>query len=334
MGRRRDTRNVSVGAMSHSAVVTLTMNPALDVTADADQVLPTEKIRCRAERYDAGGGGINVARFIHALGEPVSAVFAAGGSTGSRVIDLVNAAGVPNTPVPIGGSTRESFTVNERTTGRQYRFVLPGPVVNAAEQDQCLDALRRAAASARFVVASGSLPPGVRPDFYQCVADVCRRADARLILDASGGGLTHVTSGVRVLKPSVRELRECIGRPLDTEAEQIAAARELIARGMTDAVVVSLGSQGALVVESSRSERVPAIAANTVSGVGAGDAMVAGMVVGLLRGWALGRAVGYGTAAAAAKLQTPGTSAFSLTDVDRLFGNSVKTGSESVIISS
>ncbi|OAN39874.1 1-phosphofructokinase family hexose kinase [Mycolicibacterium iranicum] len=318
--------------MRHPAVVTLTMNPALDVTADAENVLPTEKIRCRAERYDAGGGGINVARFIHALGEPVSAVFTAGGSTGSRVVDLVNAAGVPNTPVRIGGSTRESFTVNERTTGKQYRFVLPGPVVNTAEQDQCLDVLRRAATSARFVVASGSLPPGVRPDFYQCVADVCRRADARLILDASGGGLTHVTSGVRVLKPSVRELRECVDRRLENEAEQIAAARELIVRGMTEAVVVSLGAQGALVVESSGSERVPAIPMNAVSGVGAGDAMVAGMVVGLLRGWALGRAVRYGTAAAAAKLQTPGTSTFQVTEVDRLFDSFVDARSDDVTI--
>jgi pfkB family carbohydrate kinase len=88
--------------------------------------------------------------------------------------------------------------------------------------------LRMAAESAEFVVASGSLPPGVSADYYQGVADICRQLGVRLILDTSGGGLQHVSSGVFVLKASVRELRECVGRPLATESEQLAAAHELI----------------------------------------------------------------------------------------------------------
>lgn len=305
--------------MTPLSIVTLTMNTALDVAADADEVVPTEKVRCRAVRYDAGGGGVNVARFARVLGATVSAVFTAGGSTGSRMIDMVEAAGVPGVPVPIEGATRESFTVNERATGKQYRFVLPGPVLSPGEEARCLEALRRAAYSAQFVVASGSLPPGVPLDFYQRVADMCREAGALLILDTSGGGLSHITSGVYLLKPSVRELRECVGRPLPTEAEQLAAAHELIDRGIARIVVVSLGAQGALLAASSHSERFPALPVAAVSGIGAGDAMVAGITVGLAEGWTLDRAVRYGIAAATAKLQTPATSVFDRADVEHHF---------------
>lgn len=302
--------------MTPSRIVTLTMNPALDITVDADHVRPTDKIRCCAERYDAGGGGINVARFAHALGGAVSAVFAAGGPTGARLVDLINAAGVTSRAITIAAATRESFTVNERTTDKQYRFVLPGPLLTAAEQQQCLDTLSDEAASADFVVASGSLPPGVSPDFYQRVADVCRQRGALLILDTSGIGLTHVTSGVFLMKPSVRELREFVGRSLETESEQLAAAHELIDRGLTQAVVVSLGTRGALLVTAFDSQRFSAIPVHTVSGVGAGDAMVAGIAVGLSRAWPLGEAVRYGIAAATAKLLTSGTSAYVRSDVD------------------
>ncbi|AFM16304.1 6-phosphofructokinase [Mycolicibacterium chubuense NBB4] len=304
---------------SRDAIVTLTMNPALDVTADAGEVRPTDKIRCTADRYDPGGGGVNVARFAQALGATVEAVFPAGGLTGARFIDLVTAAGIPNSPVFIHGSTRESFTVNERTTGKQYRFVLPGPRLSPSEQDRCLEKLRAAAVSARFVVASGSLPPGVPPDFYQRVGQICREADVPLILDTSGGGLARVTSGVAVLKPSVRELRECVGRPLQTEDEQLDAARELIERGVTRAVVVSLGADGALLATAQDSERFPALPVHAISGVGAGDAMVAAIAVGLCRDWSLSKAVRYGMAAGTAKLLAPGTAVFSRADVERFF---------------
>lgn len=303
--------------MNDSRIVTLTMNPALDVTADAERVLPTDKNRCCAERYDAGGGGVNVARFAHALGVNVSALLTAGGPIGTRLVELLDAAGVPNTVVAVRGATRQSFTVNETSTGRQYRFVLPGPALTADEQSGCLDELGTVAAGADFVVASGSLPPGVPADFYQRVADICRERGARLILDTSGGGLQHITSGVFVLKPSVRELRECVAQPLVTGAEQTRAARELIDRGVAEIIVVSLGADGALLVTKERSSHFASVSVPAVSGVGTGDAMVAGMVVGLSRGWDMDAVVRYGIAAATAKLQTPGTSAFEEDDVDR-----------------
>jgi 6-phosphofructokinase 2 len=300
-------------------VVTLTMNPALDITTRAPQVRPTDKIRCHGARYDAGGGGINVARFAHVLGSSVSAVFPAGGPTGDVVTDLLAQAGVPYHRIPIADSTRESFTVNDDSNGQQYRFVLPGPNLTVAEQARCLDELRKAARSAEFLVASGSLPPGVPADFYQRIADICRELGVLLVLDTSGGGLQHITSGVFVLKPSVRELRECFARELESEAEQLAAAHELIDSGVSQAVVVSLGSRGALLATPHASQRFTAVPVHLVSGVGAGDAMVAAIVVGMTRGWPLSKSVRYGIATGAAKLMTPGTAACTRDDVERLF---------------
>lgn len=303
-----------------SRIVTLTMNPALDITTDTDRVIPIHKRRCGVPRYDPGGGGINVARIAHVLGESVVALFPAGGHAGGKVTDLVAGTGVPVQRIPVANSTRESFTVDERSTGKQYRFVLPGPRLTDTEQSECLDTLSAAVGSADFVVASGSLPPGVPADFYQRVADICRERGALLILDTSGEGLRHISSGILLLKPSVRELRECVGRELIGEAEQLAAAHELIDGGCAQIVVVSLGSEGALLATAHGSQRYSAVSVHSGSGVGAGDAMTAGITVGLKRGWRLDKAVRLGIAAGSAMLLTPGTAPCNREDVERFFG--------------
>ncbi len=304
---------------SRPTIVTLTMNPALDITTAADVVRPTDKIRCAGVRYDAGGGGINVARVAHELGASVSAVFPAGGPTGELVSQLMVETGVPFRRIPITDSTRESFTVNEESTGKQYRFVLAGPTLTVAEQTECLDQLRDAARGASYVVASGSLPPSVPADLYQRVGDICGELGVPFILDTSGQGLTHIAAGVSLLKPSLRELRECVGRALETETDQVAAARELIERGVARAVVVSLGSEGALLVTRNQQQRFSSVPVQAVSGIGAGDAMVAAITVGLSRRWPLSEAVRYGVAAGAAMLTTPGAAACPRSTVDHLF---------------
>jgi len=301
------------------SIVTLTMNPALDITTDAEGVRPTDKIRCTGVRYDPGGGGVNVPLVAHNLGASVTAVFPAGGATGDVYGDLLTARGVPFHRVNIAGSTRESFTINEISTGLQYRFVLPGPSLTFAELRQCLVELRNVAASAKFVVASGSLPPGAPRNFYQQVALVCRDLGTRLILDTSGGGLKHIASGVFLLKASLRELRECVGRELITGTEQLAAAHEIVDCGLAEAVVVSLGSDGAVLATSTESKRFSAIPVRGVSGVGAGDAMVSAITVGLSRGWPLSESVRFGIAAGAAMMLTPGTEPCTRADTERLF---------------
>jgi 6-phosphofructokinase 2 len=176
-----------------------------------------------------------------------------------------------------------------------------------------------AANTAQFVVVSGSLPPGVSPGFYQLITDVCADLGTRLILDTSGAGLQHVSSGAFLLKPSVRELCECFGRELTTEADQVAAAQDLVDHGQAQVVVVSLGGRGTLLVTAHASQCFPAIRMRSGSGMGAGDAMVAAITVGLSRGWSLTKSVRFGVAAAAAMLMTPGTAVCNRFDVERLF---------------
>lgn len=305
-------------------IVTLCMNPALDITTSTESVRPTDKLRCAAARYDPGGGGINVAHVADVLGARSAAVFPAGGPAGELVNNLLVAEGLAVHRIPIGGATRESVTVNELSTERQYRFVLPGPELTVAEQTECLLQLRRAASHASIVVASGSLPPGVPEDFYQQVANVCADINTMFLLDTSGAGLRNVTAGVFLLKPSLRELRECVERELTTEAEQVGAARELIDRGAAECVLVSLGAHGALLVTRDRAQRFAPVSVPPGSGVGAGDAMVAGVAVGLTRGWPLTEAVRLGIAAGAATLLTPGTAPCTREDTERLFAQSEK----------
>lgn len=300
-------------------IVTITLNPALDVSTSADAVVPTDKVRCGTVRHDPGGGGINVARVVQTLGGRALAVFPAGGPTGAMIEDLLDGMDIPARTIPIGGVTRESFTIDERRSGLQYRFVTPGPELNLAERRACLDEIARAAEGARMVVLSGSLPPGVSPDFVQETADLAKRVGARFVLDTSGEALRHVRSGAYLIKPSLRELREWLGRELGSEAEQVDGAYELIVRGVSEVMLVSLGADGALLVTSQGYERLPAIDVPVCSAVGAGDSMVAAVCFGLVQGLDLRSAVRLGMAAGAATLMTPGTGLCRREDVERLY---------------
>ncbi|MTL13711.1 hexose kinase [Nocardia seriolae] len=289
------------------SIVTLTMNPAIDLATTAQHIHPTDKIRCTAPRFDPGGGGINVARTVAALGEPVTAVFPAGGPAGALLEQLVRDAGVPARPVAVEGATRESFSVTDTVSGEQFRFVLPGPRSTAPEHHRCLVELERAVRDARYVVASGSLPPGAPADFYQTVADLLAAMDARLILDTSGAPLRSIRKGIHLIKPSVRELAEYVGHPLPDAPARVAAVRRLIAAGIAEIVVLSLGAEGALVATAVGEEWFAPVEVTVRTGIGAGDAMVGGIAVGLSRGYSVGDAVRLGLCSAAAALETPGT---------------------------
>jgi 6-phosphofructokinase 2 len=299
-------------------IVTLTMNPALDIATATDRVVPTHKLRCAAPRYDPGGGGINVARAVHALGGDALAIFPAGGSAGEMIRRLLREEGVPHQAVAIAGFTRESLAIEERRSGKQYRFILPGPVIGPQDQERCLDALSRAAPEADYIVASGSLPLGVPGDFYARVAELAKRRGKRFVLDTSGPALKEAGHGIYLLKPSLRELEELIGRQIVGEHGEEEAARQVIAEGRSEVVVVSLGARGALVANGKESARLPAIPTQGKSTVGAGDSMLAGVVLGLCRGLVLREAVRFGVAAGTAALLGSGTQLCRRDDVERM----------------
>ena len=302
-------------------IATLTMNPALDVTTSVAALAPGHKLRCTAPLEDAGGGGINVARTIRALGGVALALYPAGGAAGERIGALLAAAGVPTATVPIAGNTRESFTVDETSTGRQYRFVLPGPHLTMGEHEQCLERLMTLEPRPGWLVASGSLPPGVPDSFLLMLGGLCRSLGIELLLDSSGPALAQCDHlGALLIKPSLSELEALAGHALDSESAEEAAARTLIDRGFARAILVSLGARGALLVSRDQSKRFPAIPVTVRSTVGAGDSMLAAVTLGISLGWALEDAVRLGVAAGAAALAAPGTALATREEVERLYG--------------
>ncbi|HEV2333938.1 MAG TPA: 1-phosphofructokinase family hexose kinase [Stellaceae bacterium] len=302
-----------------ASIVTLTMNPALDVATSTDRIAPTHKLRCTAPRYDPGGGGINVARAVHALGGDAVAIFPVGGPTGDMIRHLLDAEGVAHQPIEIAGFTRESLAVEERQSGKQYRFILPGPELPERDQERCLGALSLLAPTASYIVASGSLPLGVADDFYARVARLAKTCGKRLVLDTSGPALKNSGGGVYMLKPSLRELGDLTGQEIRSERDQERAARQIVDQGRCEIVVLSLGPEGALLATADNSERFTAIPVEARSTVGAGDSMLAGIVLGLCRGLPLREAVRFGMAAGAAALLGTGTELCRRADVERLY---------------
>jgi 6-phosphofructokinase 2 len=301
------------------AIATLTTNPALDIATATERIEPATKLRCDPPRYDPGGGGINVARAVHMLGGEAVAVFPSGGASGQMIAALLRQEGVPHIPVPVPGITRESFAVVERQSGAQYRFLLPGPPLAAHDRERLLDTLAAQVAGARFVVASGSLPPGVPNDFYARVGALAGRAGARLALDTSGAALTGAGAGVFLIKASIHELAQLHGAPVDDPAAQESAARAIAAAGRCQALVVSLGANGALLATGEGCRRFAAARVAAVSNIGAGDSMLAGILLSLVRGWPLAEAVRFGMAAGAAALLRPGTELCRREDAERLY---------------
>lgn len=184
-------------------IVTLTINPAIDIFVNVARVEPTRKLRCSAPKRDPGGGGINVARVAHRLGSNVAAIYPTGGAIGKLLHRLVEREGIDSLVTPSHVETRENFTAYEETTGEQYRFVLPGSALHRAEWEAVLDKLTTLAEKPKFVVASGSVPPGVPEDFFGRVARASKRLGAECLIDTSGLALkAALEEGVTLIKPN------------------------------------------------------------------------------------------------------------------------------------
>ena len=286
-------------------VITLTLNPCVDVSTATAKVTPTHKLRCSSPFKTPGGGGVNVARYLTRLGHSALALHTAGGRTGVELQDLLALEGVPHGAVPLKAPTRESWHVHEDSSGQEFRFVMPGPHMSDLEWASVRDALQTQIAhdKPRCVVLSGSLPPGVPADAYAQLLRWCRGEGLTCVLDASGEALRHALSvGVDWVKPSLGELRAYTGLGLHTLHEQITALRDLIHQKRAQVVVLSLGEEGAVLATKEVLLRVRAPQVSVVSAVGAGDSLVAGLVSGLLQGMSYREMLVRATAVSAATL--------------------------------
>ncbi|SDI32787.1 1-phosphofructokinase family hexose kinase [Aliiruegeria lutimaris] len=307
-------------------ILTITLNPALDMNTEADKVVPDVKLRCTEPTVDPGGGGINVARAIRHMGGDATAVVAIAGHNGNRLLELLMEQGIPVMPIPSPGETRASVVVNCKNTGQQYRFMLPGP---PWKEEHVQKAIRTTAAHAPkggLVILSGSQPPGVPLDFEEHLSAAIMEAGAKLIVDTSGPALRQIVQDHRsppfLLRSDDEEAEGLAGRKLETPADTAAFSRELIDRGVAENIIFARGSEGSVLTTKDGSWLATAPKVEVISKVGAGDSFVGGFTLCLARGETLQEAARWGAAAAAAAVATPATELCRGDDVERLLPQS------------
>ncbi len=300
-------------------IATLTMNPTIDVDYSVDRMVPTRKLRTARESYDPGGGGINVARVFVRLGGNASCYYLSGGATGVALDGLLDLHQLVRRPVRIAGSTRIACNVHETEQGEEYRFVPEGPAVTQAEWLACLSALEQSQCD--YLVASGSLPPGVPEDFYARAARIAAERGIKFVLDSSGSALREGLSGeaLHLIKPNLVELEQLTGRTLESTDAAATAAMELVTAGKAEMVAVTMGSDGGVLAGPGGAQHLPAIEVEAKSAVGAGDSFLAAMVYALATGRQPVDAFRYGMAAGSAAVLTPGTDLCRKDDIERLY---------------
>ncbi len=311
------TEPVVASAHGRPPVLTVTVNPAVDVSIDVEQMLPDHKLRADSWTREPGGGGVNVARVLHRFGVAVEAFVVVGGATGDELVTMVAADGVSVRRFDTAGTTRESIAVAETSTGRQYRIAAPGPSLDDSEALR--DAIVTAAADVGLVVLSGSLCPGMPDGFFASIIDELGSGTVTIV-DTSGPCLRAVAaSSPTIIKPSQRELAALVGWNPVTSQDIERAAVEVLDLGDVGAIVASRGPSGALLVR--RGERPtwfhpPPV--QPISTVGAGDSMVAGIAAALATGRPLTEAVRFGVAAGTAAVITPGSALCDVEEVEEL----------------
>lgn len=252
-------------------IVTVTPNPAIDLTYQVAGIVPGGSHRVRPPLLRAGGKGINVARVLHGQGVPVRAVATAGGDTGTEL--AAGLGGIEHRLVPVGAATRRTIALVDQTDGETSIFNEFGAPLLPAEWQALAAAVADELPGAAVLVGSGSLPEGAPADFYPGLVALARHAGIPAVVDASGGGLLSAASaGADLLKPNRAELLEATG-----ERDLAAGARMLLRLG-AHRVLVSNGAEGMLGFESGRPGQLSARLPQPLVGnpTGAGDAAVAG----------------------------------------------------------
>ncbi|MFD7557393.1 1-phosphofructokinase family hexose kinase [Streptomyces sp. NPDC059835] len=304
------------GTTASRAVVTLTMNPAIDLCWEVEHLEGIGKNRARVRSVAVGGGGINVARHVVRFGGRATAVHTAGGEVGLRLNRLLDEEGIDHVAVAIDDDTREALVLFEAESRRSYHIVPPGPRLHEREGQRCLEVLERFASSCPYVVASGSLPGGLPDDYYAAVARHVKEAGSRLVLDTSGPALrAALTEGVFLFRCNRTEAESLTGKAMSGFDDARALNEHLLTTGAAEIAVTTLGGLGALCSTRHGHTKLyaPPLPGEPLSDAGAGDSMVAALTTQLASGEDPVSACALGVATAAAAMLTPSTEPF---DVD------------------
>ncbi|WP_424493824.1 1-phosphofructokinase family hexose kinase [Salinimicrobium sp. GXAS 041] len=300
-------------------ILTLTVNPALDVYTTVAHIKSSDKLRCEMPTKDPGGGGVNVSRVIKRLGGDSTAIYTKGGYTGEIFHELLQKEGVIQDSVKVKNDLRQNFAVTETSTGELFRFGMTGAALDETEYEDILKKIDLYS-QASFLVASGSLPAGAPDNFYAEVSKRAKKHNIKFILDTSGTAFSAaLEEGAFLMKPNMRELQDLTTYTPENEEEQKKMLLEVKRTYNIEVLVVSLGAKGAFLVNNSTFQHFPAPQVEHVSSIGAGDSMVAGITYSLAQGNSVENAILYGLACGSATIKSPGTELLQKKDVEALF---------------
>jgi 6-phosphofructokinase 2 len=301
------------------SIVTLTFSPCIDKSTSIPALIPEKKLKCAVPKLEPGGGGINVARAIRKLGGNPTAVFPSGGYTGKYFNQLMESEGIESVIINTVHETRENIIVLDESTNMQYRFGMPGTPLSESEWKECILSIEKIN-DIRFIVASGSMPPGVPATVFTILAALAKQKNAMLVIDTAGEALRHAAgAGVYMLKPNLGELSVLAGvEKIDPDGLE-TIAREVLKKTGCEIMVVSSGEKGATLVTIDKTYKAMPPRVESKSTVGAGDSMVAGIIYSLNAGKGLEEALQFGVACGTATTMRPGTELFHKTDAEKLF---------------
>lgn len=300
-------------------IVTVTFSPCIDKSTSIPALAAEKKLRCTTPKLEPGGGGINVARVIHKLGGEVLAIFPSGGYTGKYFNHLLEKENIPFTVIETENETRENIIVFDESTGNQYRFGMPGTALQETEWKQCLQVIEEME-NIEFIVASGSLPPGVPSNIFSLLAKIAQTKNAKFIADTSGDALREAaTTGVYLLKPNLSELAFLAGETTIDITQVETVAKKILHQYPVEILVVSAGSEGAMLLTKNETYKVAAPPVQRKSTVGAGDSMVAGIIYSLSQRSTLKAALQFGVACGTAATINPGTELCKPSDAAMLY---------------
>ncbi|HEY9879213.1 MAG TPA: 1-phosphofructokinase [Leptolyngbyaceae cyanobacterium] len=265
-------------------IATVTLNPAIDQTVAIAHFAANTVNRVDWEQSDAGGKGVNVASFLADFGEQVSVSGFLGQDNLELFQRLFQQKGLHNHFVPIAGKTRVNIKIVDDAQQQVTDINFPGAVPKADDLEKLWTAIDSLAKTHDWFVLSGSLPQGVPTTIYWDLVSHLKRAGKTVVLDTSGEPLkAALAARPDLIKPNLKELEDLLGHSLESEADILQAAVDLLQRGLRW-VVVSMGAEGAYFVTATEALHAQPDTVEVKSTVGAGDAMVAGTIAGLVRG--------------------------------------------------
>ena len=309
-------------------ILTITLNPALDIATETPELIAGAKLRCTDSQESAGGGGVNISRAINFLGGHSKAFVALGGLIGQRLQEALRAEKVEVACFEYDANTRQNFSVTETNSHQQYRFVLPGPQWSSSVSDKALVAIDEALPEDGLAVLSGSFPAGVSADFVAELQKICRTKQSKLLVDTSGEVLSQLVDSpinLDILRMDKAESEILAGKSFNSHADAAVFAQSLVTLGVAKTVIVARGQDGSCL--ATQNERMHCICkvVDVVSAIGAGDSFVGGFTLALARGDNDEDALRFGTVSASAAVMSKATELCHKSVVDQLLPKSVLT---------